>query len=74
MPVRKWISVASSSPPISPARAAGVFRDVLREKPQDPDAYAGLAEAEVARGTTGPPRRIFKRPRIFAPRRATRAK
>ena len=34
----------------SPARAAGVFRDVLREKPQDPDAYAGLGEAEFARG------------------------
>lgn len=27
-----------------------MFRDVLRREPQDPDAYAGLGEAEFARG------------------------
>lgn len=34
----------------SPARAAELFRDVLRREPQDADAYAGLGEAEFARG------------------------
>jgi tetratricopeptide (TPR) repeat protein len=34
----------------SPARGAELFRDVLRRQPQDPDANAGLGEAEFARG------------------------
>ena len=34
----------------SPARGAELFRDVLRRQPQDADAYAGLGEAEFARG------------------------
>jgi tetratricopeptide (TPR) repeat protein len=34
----------------SPARGAELFRGVLRREPQDPDAYAGLGEAEFARG------------------------
>jgi tetratricopeptide (TPR) repeat protein len=34
----------------SPARGAELFREVLRREPQDPDAYAGLGEAELARG------------------------
>jgi tetratricopeptide (TPR) repeat protein len=34
----------------SPARAAELFRDILRREPQDPDGYAGLGEAEFARG------------------------
>jgi tetratricopeptide (TPR) repeat protein len=33
----------------SPARGAELFRDILRRKPQDPDAYAGVGEAEFAR-------------------------
>ena len=34
----------------SPPRAADLFREVLRESPENADAYAGLAEAEFARG------------------------
>jgi tetratricopeptide (TPR) repeat protein len=34
----------------SPARATEIFRDILRAQPQDPDAYAGLGEADFARG------------------------
>ncbi len=34
----------------SPARAADVFHQILRENPEDGDVYAGLAEAEFARG------------------------
>lgn len=34
----------------SPARGAELFRDILRLEPQDPDGYAGLGEAEFARG------------------------
>jgi len=34
----------------SPARGVPLFRSVLRTQPQDPDAYAGLGEAEFARG------------------------
>ena len=34
----------------SPARAADVFREILRRNAQNPDAYAGLGEAEFARG------------------------
>jgi len=34
----------------SPARAAEVFREILRHDAQSPDAYAGLGEAEFARG------------------------
>lgn len=34
----------------SPDRAAQVFRDILRDGPDDPGAYAGLGEAEFARG------------------------
>src|SRR5208337_2997253 len=34
----------------SPARAAGVFRGILLDAPANADAYAGLGEAEFARG------------------------
>jgi tetratricopeptide (TPR) repeat protein len=34
----------------SPARGAELFRDILRRESQDPDAHAGLGEAEFARG------------------------
>ena len=34
----------------SPARGAELFRDIVRREPQDPDGYAGLGEAEFARG------------------------
>ena len=34
----------------SPARAAEVFHGLLRDHPQDAGAYAGLGEAELARG------------------------
>jgi tetratricopeptide (TPR) repeat protein len=34
----------------SPARAAQVFRDILHDAPANGEAYAGLGEAEFARG------------------------
>ncbi|MEP6731918.1 MAG: tetratricopeptide repeat protein [bacterium] len=34
----------------SPTRAADMFRAILRSSPADPDAYAGLGEAALARG------------------------
>jgi len=34
----------------SPARGAALFGDLLRSTPQDPDAYAGLGEADFAQG------------------------
>ena len=34
----------------SPGRAADIFRQILRENRDDADAYAGLGEAEIARG------------------------
>lgn len=34
----------------SPARAAGIFRELLRQQPEDAGAYAGLGEAEFAEG------------------------
>lgn len=34
----------------SPARAANMFREVLRREPEDADAYAGLGEAALAGG------------------------
>jgi len=34
----------------SPARAADIFRQIVRHEHQDGDAYAGLGEAEFARG------------------------
>jgi thioredoxin-like negative regulator of GroEL len=34
----------------SPARAATIFRDVLRRDPRDADAYAGMGEAALALG------------------------
>lgn len=34
----------------SPARAADIFRDILRTLPRDPEAHAGLGDAEFARG------------------------
>jgi predicted Zn-dependent protease len=34
----------------SPARAASVFRELLRRNPNDPDAYAGIGEAALALG------------------------
>jgi tetratricopeptide (TPR) repeat protein len=34
----------------SPARAADIFRDILRTLPRDPETHAGLGDAEFARG------------------------
>ena len=34
----------------SPARAADLFQEIVRHNTQDPDVYAGLGEAEFARG------------------------
>ncbi len=34
----------------SPARAAEVFQEILQRNSQDPDVYAGLGQAEFARG------------------------
>lgn len=34
----------------SPSHASEMFREVLRRQPQDPDAYSGLGEAELAKG------------------------
>ena len=34
----------------SPSRALDLFKEILRQQPQDFDAYAGLGEAEFARG------------------------
>jgi tetratricopeptide (TPR) repeat protein len=34
----------------SPSRASEMFQAILREQPQDPDAYAGLGDAEFAKG------------------------
>jgi len=35
----------------SPGRGADIFREALKAHPQDADAYAGLGEAEFARGS-----------------------
>ena len=34
----------------SPARAASIFRELVRRNPHDPDAYAGIGEAALALG------------------------
>jgi tetratricopeptide (TPR) repeat protein len=34
----------------SPSRTADMFREILRTQPQDPDAHAGLGEAQFATG------------------------
>jgi len=34
----------------SPVRGAELFREIVKESPRDPDAYAGLGDAEFARG------------------------
>jgi len=34
----------------SPNRAADMFREILREQPSDPDAFAGMGAAEFAKG------------------------
>jgi tetratricopeptide (TPR) repeat protein len=43
MKLGNWFLTAGS-----PARAADVFREVLRQRPQEADAHAGLGEAEFA--------------------------
>jgi tetratricopeptide (TPR) repeat protein len=44
----------------SPSRALDLFREILRQQPQDFDAYAGLGEAEFARGNYRIARTDFK--------------
>jgi tetratricopeptide (TPR) repeat protein len=44
----------------SPARAAGLFRGVLRDAPSDADAYAGLGEAEFAQSQYRQAQRDFE--------------
>ena len=44
----------------SPSRALDLFKDILRQQPQDFDAYAGLGEAEYARGNYRNARADFK--------------
>jgi tetratricopeptide (TPR) repeat protein len=44
----------------SPARAADVFRGTLRDTPANADAYAGLGEAEFARGNYRTAQRDFE--------------
>jgi tetratricopeptide (TPR) repeat protein len=43
----------------SPARAADVFQDILRRDSENADAFAGLGEAEYARGNYQPARADF---------------
>lgn len=43
----------------SPVRAADVFQDILRRDSENADAYAGLGEAEFARGNYQPARTDF---------------
>lgn len=43
----------------SPVRAADVFQDILRRDSENADAYAGLGEAEFARGNYQPARAEF---------------
>ena len=44
----------------SPSRALDLFKDILRQQPQDFDAYAGLGEAEFARGNYRTARTDFR--------------
>ena len=44
----------------SPSRALEFFREILRQQPQDFDAYAGLGEAEFARGNYRTARTDFR--------------
>lgn len=44
----------------SPSRALDLFKEILRQQPQDFDAYAGLGEAEFARGNYRTARTDFK--------------
>ena len=53
----------------SPARATEIFRDILRAQPQDPDAYAGLGEADFARGNYRTAQTEFHDSAPFAPSR-----
>jgi tetratricopeptide (TPR) repeat protein len=51
----------------SPARAADVFRAILQITPANADAYAGLGEAEFARGNYRAAQRDFQATLRFAP-------
>jgi tetratricopeptide (TPR) repeat protein len=44
----------------SPVRAGEIFRDILKQHPQDADAYAGLGESEFARGNYQTARADFR--------------
>jgi tetratricopeptide (TPR) repeat protein len=51
----------------SPARAADVFRGILHDAPGNGDAYAGLGEAEFARGNYRAAQRDFQTTLRLAP-------
>jgi tetratricopeptide (TPR) repeat protein len=51
----------------SPARAADVFRGILHDAPANADAYAGLGEAEFARGNYRAAQRDFQTALRLAP-------
>lgn len=51
----------------SPARATEVFRGILNDAPGNAEAYAGLGEAEFARGNYGAAQRDFQTTLRLAP-------
>jgi tetratricopeptide (TPR) repeat protein len=51
----------------SPARAADIFRGILHDTPGNADAYAGLGEAEFARGNYHAAQRDFQAALRLAP-------
>ncbi|MGE0554053.1 MAG: tetratricopeptide repeat protein [Gemmatimonadales bacterium] len=51
----------------SPTRAGAIFREILRQDPEDPDAHAGLGEAEFARGNYRSARSALLTARRLAP-------
>jgi tetratricopeptide (TPR) repeat protein len=51
----------------SPARAADIFREMLREEPRNAVAHAGLGEAEFARGDYRAAQRDFEAAMRLAP-------
>jgi tetratricopeptide (TPR) repeat protein len=52
----------------SPSRAEDIFRDILRHNPSDPEAYAGIGEAEFARGNYRTARANFLAATRLAPK------
>lgn len=52
----------------SPSRAEDIFRDILRHNPGDPEAYAGIGEAEFARGNYRTARANFVAAARLAPK------